>query len=99
MDTGQPALALLAICSEGRRVPPPRALEHQVHGSDGETIGRLSVTSARVSIRSAVRPASPSIIDRAMLKRKPAWARADQLFGLVPRCASKRVLMPHRGCP
>ena len=52
-----------------------------------------SVTSARVSIRSAVSPASPRINDRAMVKQ-PACAAPISSSGLVPGLPSKRLEKP-----
>ena len=51
------------------------------------------VTTALVSIFSAVSPASPRIIDSAMVKQD-AWAAAISSSGLLPGTPSNRVAKP-----
>src|SRR5438552_15404007 len=53
-----------------------------------------SVTSAVVSMCSAVSLASPRMRDRAIVKH-PAWAAPMSSSGLVPGLPSKRLLKPY----
>src|SRR5882724_10254467 len=55
----------------------------------GGTLSRL--TSAVTSIRSGVKPASPSAAESAMAKQ-PEWAAAISSSGLVPAPEAKREL-------
>ena len=52
-----------------------------------------SVTSAVVSMRSAVRPASPRMSDNAMVKQA-AWAAPISSSGLLPGLPSNRLAKP-----
>src|SRR6266576_1813917 len=64
-------------------------------GRDGKTVGHFSsVTSAVVSMCSAVSLASPRMSDRAMVKH-PACAAPMSSSGLVPGLPSKRLLKPY----
>src|SRR5262249_51863878 len=95
-ETGQPALALLASSSNfARSAPGTFAFSVRCTAVIANPSATLSsVTSAFVSMFSAVNFASPRISDRAMVKQ-PACAAPISSSGLVPGLPSKRLLNPY----
>ena len=95
LDTGQPAFAL-AASSSNFALSAPGILAFKVKctavmAKPSATFS--SVTSAVVSMRSAVSLASPRIRDNAIVKQ-PAWAAPISSSGLVPGLPSNRLAKP-----
>src|SRR5439155_2326226 len=96
LETGQPALALPASSSSfAWSAPGTFAFNVRWTAVMAKPSVTLSiVTSAVVSMCSAVSLASPRMRDRAIVKH-PAWAAPMSSSGLVPGLPSKRLLKPY----